>query len=242
MAQAPTARVWAEIGYHNQRRFTIVTPTLGVGLMVAPSIELEAIVPLAYVSDSQESGAGGGNLYVGFDYVRLDSPRVKLGAGLALPTAARHGMAGEANELGLAPDAFQQAYYRLPDAFGIVAPLRIEGGSSIVGSLDVDIAFLIATKRGAFGNDDTQLITDFAPGIGGYATPELLFGVRAPMFWAATSSARDNAQVAIEPFFRGQLDSGFFDVRVTIPIDEPLGFAFERGKFWGLHFGGGAAF
>jgi hypothetical protein len=34
----------------------------------------------------------------------------------------------------------------------------------------------------------------------------------------------------------------FFSVRFTMPIDEPLGFAFDEGKFWGLTIGMGGAF
>jgi hypothetical protein len=101
MDESPTGRAWAELGYHTQERLTIVAPTLGVGFMVAPAVELEAVVPLSFVSTTGESGVGNGNLYVGVNYVRLDSAlRVKLGGGLALPTAARSGKAGEAFVLG----------------------------------------------------------------------------------------------------------------------------------------------
>jgi hypothetical protein len=242
MEEAPTGRAWGEMGFHTQQAVTIVTPTLGMGLMVAPTVELELVVPLSFVSGDGHSAIGQGDLYFGVNYVRLDpSLRFKLGGGLSLPTAARDGDSGEANLLGLFVDAYQQSYYRIPDALGIVGPFRIEGGTTIVGSLDIDIALLISTGR-RFSNNDAELIADFAPGIGGYATPQFLVGARAPLFWAITSSARDTAQIAIEPFLRGQIDSGFLDMRFTIPLDEPLGFAFERRKFWGLHLGGGAAF
>jgi hypothetical protein len=242
MEQGAVARVWGEVGFHTQEKFSIAVPTLGAAFLAAPAVEIETIVPLAFVGGQTRTQIGYGNLYVGANYVQLDSDvRVKIGGGLSLPTAARNGSAGQANALALAPDAFQQSYYRIPEAFGFVVPLRIEGGTTLVPSVDFDAAALVTTGHHIFGAE-AALIVDLAPGFAGYITPQLLCGLRMPLFWAVTAPRGDNAQFAFEPFFRGQIYSGFLDLRLTIPIDEPLGPAFDRGKYWGVHFGGGAAF
>jgi hypothetical protein len=152
-------------------------------------------------------------------------------------------MGGATSILAAAPDAYQQYHLRIPNVLGIIVPARIEWGTNVVVSLDAELATVIATKKaGFYFRDDAEMFATFAPGIAFRAAPPVLIGVRAPMFVILTESQGDTDQVSLEPFVRAQIGTGFLNVRFTMPIDNPLGFAFDTGKFWGLHLGGGAAF
>jgi hypothetical protein len=48
--------------------------------------------------------------------------------------------------------------------------------------------------------------------------------------------------VALEPYLRYDFGGGFVNARLTVNLDEPLGFAFDEGKVWGLFAGGGGTF
>jgi hypothetical protein len=66
----------------------------------------------------------------------------------------------------------------------------------------------------------------------GYLTP----GLRLQAVF--TDSGSDALQLAIEPWLRIELDSGFVELRYTASVGEPL--AGTRGPgAWGLHLGGG---
>jgi hypothetical protein len=261
--KSPSAgRAWADLGvftgspfgeFGGDANMTIWAPTFGAGFMVARSLELELLLPAAYVTlnidspygSSSESASGVGNIYAGLNYVSLQrGTRLKLGGGIGLPTAETSGSAAAAAVYPVIVDAYQQSYLRIPGTLGIVAIGRVEGGDVVVPSLDVDLALLVATKKtGDFRlQDDAEAITTVAPGIGVKAADPLLVGIRAPLFVALTGESNDRAQFSLEPFVRGQIGSGFLDARFTMPIDEPLGFAFDAHKAWGLHLGGGIAF
>ncbi len=66
------------------------------------------------------------------------------------------------------------------------------------------------------------------------------FALRGIYFNALTSDADDTDQISVEPELRFRL--GFADLftRLTMPIDEPSGFAFDEGKIWGAHIGIGS--
>ncbi len=54
---------------------------------------------------------------------------------------------------------------------------------------------------------------------------------------------RDGASaVALEPYARLDLGSGFVNARFTVNLGEPIGFAFDEGKIRGAHVGGGLVF
>lgn len=245
MASPGVGRAWLELSSFTGNDATILAPMFGFGVLATRNLEIEAAVPVVHISGGSESHTAIGNVYAGLNYFQLDNPvRFKVGGGIALPTAPTSIDGGLTSIIGAYPDAFQQLYLRIPNALGIVVPARIEWGAAAVVSLDAELAALISTKKtGSFYlRDDAELLATFAPGVGFRAGPPVLIGVRMPMFIMLTESQGDTDQVSIEPFVRAQIGTGFLSVRFTMPIDNPLGFAFDTGKFWGLHIGGGAAF
>ncbi|HEX6765216.1 MAG TPA: hypothetical protein VF103_07050, partial [Polyangiaceae bacterium] len=113
---------------------------------------------------------------------------------------------------------------------------HIEGGDQFVGTADAAVAVLIPTDGG-----DVDVALQLDPGFGYYVSENVLIGARLPFVWVVTQSG-DNAQVAIEPYGRLDFGSAFANARFTLNIDDPLGFAFDEGKVWAIHIGGGGSF
>jgi hypothetical protein len=225
---------------------------LGGAYRVLPALEIEAMLPIAwaqygtslsYGGQSQSTSDGGFavlNLHLGVNYLRAERPwRLKVGGALewgpwtnnfgqtavtaALATHAAYG--GE--HLGL----------WAPETFSIVAPARFEYGERLVVSGDAQLGLHFPT-----GGGDSELTIQLAPGVGYYATDVVLVGLRMPFTWIPTESGSNSTFFAIEPYGRFDLGTIFLDTSLVLNIDEPYGFAFDSGKFWALHFGGGATF
>ena len=62
------------------------------------------------------------------------------------------------------------------------------------------------------------------------------------MTWIPTEGGDNSTFFAIEPYGRFDIGTLFLDTSLVLNVDEPYGFAFDSGKFWALHFGGGASF
>jgi hypothetical protein len=93
------------------------------------------------------------------------------------------------------------------------------------------------------GDDDrdAELELTVAPGVGFWVTRDTLLGARLGLFWILTEEG-DNAQLSFEPNFRHYFGDAFIQARFTVNLDEPAGFSFDPGGFWGLHVGGGVSF
>jgi len=64
-------------------------------------------------------------------------------------------------------------------------------------------------------------------------------GGRLQIVVGLTHNPDDEAQPSMEPFFRFEGERGFFDARLTLNPDDPLGFSFDDGRIQGHHLGGG---
>lgn len=82
-------RVFGELGYWHSEPATLHLNAfawlLGVGVKVAPHVELEAMLPMSFAeagnSSTGETAFGTGNLHFGASYVQAQGPlRLKLGA------------------------------------------------------------------------------------------------------------------------------------------------------------------
>lgn len=88
-----------------------------------------------------------------------------------------------------------------------------------------------------FSYDDRFLrqATDYAFQTGGFGAwtpiPEIALGARIQIFfasdWIVGFGGRDEAQVALLPFFRLQFEPAFVEFRLTMNLDDPYGFAFN---------------
>jgi hypothetical protein len=225
--------------------YTLLSPILGFGIQVTPNVELEAVLPVGiYLSDN--GAAGVGNPFVGVSYV-LDGPEVrfKAGGGFAFPVLdAESDDQVSGAVAGLFTRAIQTGWLWAPDALAVVFPVHVEAplNSPVLFIGDATPYMLIPVRR----RSSTDMLVELAPGLGGYVSKDVVIGVRMPLVLAVTGNSavgnQDKAQVSLEPFLRIASDPVFFSARFTMPIDEPLGFAFDEGKVWGLNVGIGGAF
>jgi hypothetical protein len=250
LSPAQRGRFWGELGFHTQEALTVWVPVLGGGYKLSDSLELELVLPFVYGSRDAVDPANGnfedrstfvsGDPYVGVNYLRGSGDlRYKVGGGLALPFAPD---SDQGHFLALrnaaAIRAFQDDYLWQPRTLSLVAPFRLEYGGRVLFGGDASLALLLPT-----GDDDRDAAIELtlAPGLGFWATPATLLGVRLGLFWVMTEEG-DNAQLSLEPNFRQYFGDAFIQGRLTLNLDEPAGFSFQPGGFWGIHFGGGLSF
>lgn len=235
-----TGRAWGEFAFHSQSDLTIVAPTFGVGVMPIQELELNLILPVSHISGDNDSATAIGNVYLGANYVSLDTPvRTTIGLGVALPTAPSADFEDLlTNVFSMYPHGMQHTALRMPGYTGVVVPLHLETGDKVVGSLDGSLQFLIPSSDSMEGEDVKTVLT-VAPGFGFYASEAVIAGLRMPMWFYLPDEGNDRAQVTLEPFLRFNLGrQGFLGVRFNVPVDDPL----KDADMWGLHIGGGGAF
>jgi len=246
LSKAEGMRMYGELGVYSVEFFTAtlwhVSAIVGGGYKIKPDIELEAMLPLALFNlgdPADETGAAVANLHLGASYLgQKEQVRYKVGGALEWAPWAIDPDDHFAFAAGTAPwgRAAHDGGLWAPETLSIVTPIRVEYGQQAVLSADASLGVHIPTNGG-----DVEMSIQLDPGFGYYASPTVLVGGRLPVVYVPTSSG-DNAQVAIEPFARFDLGTGFVNARFTLNLDEPLGFGFDEGKVWALHFGGGASF
>ena len=240
-------RAWGELAFHTQDFVTLFSPMLGGGYKVTPKIEVELILPMALATysvfdpfdgaETSETAFVIGDPYVGGNFIGSTGKiRYKVGGGFGLPLApdSTGGLVAAFSALGAR--GFQEAHLWQPNVFSIAFPARVEYlmGKIILGG-DGGLGIYVPTS----GGGDTEFSLALSPGVGTYLGGNILVGARIPFIWIMSD---DVAQFAFEPYGRYDLGAGFVTARFTLNIDEPFGFAFDSGRFWGLHVGGGASF
>ncbi len=258
------ARAYAELAFTRAAESddvlgtTIEDHTNGLNLLVGgayrvlPALEIEAALPIAwtqyggsasYLGQTQAESDGGFallNLHLGVNYLRAERPwRLKVGGALEWgPWTNDFGRtARRAVRATHAAYGGEHLGLWAPEAFSVVAPARFEYGERLVVSGDAQLGLHFSTAGG-----DAELSIQLAPGVGYYATDVVLVGLRMPLTWVPTEGGDASTFFAIEPYGRFDLGSIFLDTSLVLNIDEPYGFAFDSGKFWALHFGGGGSF
>jgi hypothetical protein len=261
-----TGRVYGEIGFHTQSdslsfagsrietSFTFLSWLLGGGYKVSPEVELELMLPMAFadfsltatsgiVDDDDNRGDSGvvvGNLHAGVNWLKAAGPvRMKLGAALEYGPWTSDPSEISTTALGgaLAVRGMHEFGLWAPERFSIVTPSRVEFGDDFVVSADFALGIHLSTD-----SDDAEISVQLDPGVGYYVSRDALLGVRLPIGAVPTSDGSDNAQIALEPFVRVGIGDAFLNLRFTMNLDEPYGFAFDEGKVWGLHVGAGGSF
>lgn len=253
-----SVRIWTDVAFFTrgestttvgpgfvvtQRGMTVLSPIFGVGIELSPQAELEAILPTGFLFTDPENRAGIGNPYVGASFV-MQGPnlRIKAGGGIAFPVISSDSDSAAGPVSGLYPRALQSAWLFAPDSLAIVAPVHIEAplGTPVLFIGDATPFMLIPVRN--TDRNENEVFFELAPGFGGYVSDDFILGVRMPLVLQMSGRSTDRAQVSLEPFMRYASDPVFFSLRFTMPLDEPLGFAFDTGKVWGIHAGLGAGF
>ncbi len=225
---------------------------LGGGYKVLPNLELEVMLPMSWaeigattsqgtleVSDSS-SGFAVANLHLGANYLHANERfRLKVGGALEIAPWNRD-LGGEgrfALVAGAVARSAQDQGLWAPEVLSVVTPARIEFGETLVLGGDGALGLHVPTD-----GRDVELSVQLNPSLGYYATDTVLVGARLPFIWMPTDSGDSATQLAFEPYARFDFDPGFINTRFTLNLDDPLGFAFDEGKYWSIHVGGGGAF
>jgi hypothetical protein len=263
-APEQTGRIYGEVGFYTRSYTqpaggssvdfsrTYISWLLGGGYKLSPEVELELMLPMAFASssttvtsgaaggDQSDSGVAVGNLHVGVNWLKAaGAVRMKLGAGLEYGpwNSNPSGTSLTALAYGSIVRAQHEFGLWLPERFSIVTPSRVEFGNDFIVSADFALGLHLSTD-GA----DSEISVQFDPGVGYYVSRDTLVGVRLPIVAVPTGGSGDNAQIALEPFVRVGIGDGFLNLRLTMNLDEPGGFAFDEGGIWGVHIGGGGSF
>ena len=240
-------------------RIWSISAILGGGYKIAPDLEIEAMLPLAFFTWSVSSSfdapgtefdeetsdsmteVGVGNLQIGVNYLRAEGPlRMKIGGAAQYGPWTIDPETEFAFSLAFASAARggQDIGLWATETLSLVTPSRVEYGDQFVGTGDGGLGLHIPTDGG-----DVEMSVQINPGFGYYAQPTVLIGARLPFVWFPTQSGSGATFLAFEPYGRFDVsDTAFVNARFTVNIDEPLGFSFDEGKIWALHVGGGGTF
>jgi hypothetical protein len=238
-------------------RIWSVSAIIGGGYKIAPNLEIEAMLPLAFYdftfststqgpgideeTSDGDSGFGVGNLQLGVNYLKAQGPlRMKIGGALQYglwTIDPSDDMLGSL-AFGAYARGGQDISLWAPEVLSLVTPSRIEYGGQVVFSGDGGLGLHVPTDGG-----DVEVSVQLSPGAGFYASETVLLGARFPFAWYPTESGSSATFLAFEPYGRFDVsDTAFLNARFTLNLDEPLGFSFDDGRIWALHFGGGGTF
>lgn len=160
-----------------------------------------------------------------------------LGAGVAAPLASDELGDVVANSYGAAIHGGYNLWLWSPNTvLPLVVPARLAfdwGGFHLAA--DSAFAFYLPLE-GDEGDVHFQGGAQAGPAFG-----PVEVGARFQAFVSLTDDG-DHAQLSAGPYFRATFGAGFVGGWLCLNLDEPLGFAFDEGKVWGLLFTGGGSF
>lgn len=208
----------------------------------------DAEYELAGVTEEDTAFAVGNPSASALFLSRMDDAVLRLGAGLALPvadvgdaTTVDDRTKAIAYDLAAAMRGQWDRWLWEPDRLTVVVPqFRLDSRSrDLSWAIDASMGLMVDT-----GDDDREVEVPVQVALegGGRLGRSFVVGGRLQAVWVPTQDEGDAAQLSVEPFVRVELENAFFLGRLTINLDEPLGFAFDEGKVWGVHLGGGTRF
>jgi hypothetical protein len=241
------ARLWAELGFYDSDALTSLSGEIGFGLLLSPRFELEGILPFGYantpdpelgdgvvVLGDDDDGFDVGNPYVG---INIFDDRLRWSLGIGLPVAS--------NDFGpslVAPwfmHGLQDPHLWLNETLSFVGRMRAEAGNEVVVAFDG--AAIVAVPTGDDDGRDTEIFLQPAGELIVRVARPTSFGARLSLQWVVTGDG-DDTQFALAPFLRHDFGASFLSVLLNMNLDEPLGFAFDDGRFWGLFVTFGSGF
>ena len=262
------ARLHGEMSYHTAgvdpflnlpgTQYHYLMWTFGAGFKVSDQLELEVTLPVGGVALSNNLGSrdsfGAANLTLGLNYFSALGRAVRLKVGGALAFGPWNDSSGALTEegtaltlAGLSTHGYQNLWQYQAGAVHLVAPARVELGDTVQLTGDASMHLMVPT----LGNGaDARLIVVLAPGVAFWTSDTVVLGARMPLQFVSNNDGpqmivpdNDGFQMSLEPFIRVALgEKGFLGSRFTMHFDEPLGFSFDTGGFWGLHLAAGASF
>ena len=183
-----------------------------------------------------------GNPYVGVMLGwRAPTWRFRAGAGTTAPLTNAFEDGPEdyvAYALGQAMHGGWDAWLLEPEIQPLVlrADFELHGDHFQFGG-DVALGVAFPVRRAGLGGDPEVA---FQTGVfgAGLPIPELAIGARMQVFfatnWRVGFGGVDEAQLALIPFIRMQLEPMFVELRLLMNLDDPYGFAFDNNGVWAV--------
>lgn len=221
---------------------------------IVPVFELEVQAGLSLISpEDQDTLVNFSNILVGGFYVaRGPSWRLRIGGGLGLPTA-RIADPGDRDRGTEALNLIVAGAQRGMFDFALWYPERLSfqlPSARFVYHASPEISVMAETAISIFvdtgdDDDDTHVGFQLAGDFGWHPSEVVSLGARLNLVFIDNDVFYfddDEFQASLEPHFRVNFGAGFFQIRLTINLDHPFGFAFDDGRVWAIHLGGGADF
>ena len=168
--------------------------------------------------------------------------RVRVGGGLAFPLDPRSTNDAIAAAYAAGTYGLDDMWLWLGNRFSLVPFASIEAVpiQYLYTAASLYLGILIPSSSDSGANTDVDIQTTFAAGA---RVGPILGALRLRIVWFPTDTLGEEAQVSLEPFVRGVFDVGdasaFAELRLTMNLDDPLGFSFDQYKVWGIHLAGG---
>ncbi len=187
------------------------------------------------------------NPYLAYHWVWRELPyQVRFGVGLTAPAATLREETADDTLIDLLALTYTQGMYGFHE-FYLWAPETMSGVLHADGYLREHFGLVYGGQLklvNMYGfhdvvNEGYQFAFEAALDVA-YELEWARFALRGIYFNFLTSDADDTDQISVEPELRFRL--GFADLfaRLTMPIDEPAGPAFDEGRVWGAHIGIGS--
>ncbi len=260
--EVPRALVNAELGFaasslDGSTGFWI-SPLLSgwfrVEKTIAVSAEWGSVALLASPDpDNDRSGVGAGNPYLGFYSIRQHGPTIlRIGVGMTIPVATISADSRLADwdtyHGAMAMRGMWRWWLWVPDSISLALPVSWDStiGDGWLWGGEAALATTVILPKPArstvFLRGEPRTADLLIPMelYGGYRRGDLDLGLKLQAVFVATGETE--LQLSLSPFGKLRIGQGFLETRFTANLDRPLGFAFEKGRFWGLHLGGGYGF
>lgn len=238
--------------------FTVASFLIGGYFRVAEPLELGVLVPFMYATGEAFIPPGfavdGSQLHSGNPYVQaayrgdFDVLTLRIGGGVTIPLAQFGDTVDPDDRIALSGLTLAAALRGLWDLW-LWAPEQI---TVVIPNARLDFAFhenAVFAVESAFGvmistndaDDETDVLWQIGVEGGGRLERLVELGLRLQLVTSLNSEG-DQAQLSLTPFVRVELGAGLLEARLTMNLDDELGFAFDEGKVWGLRVLGGGRF
>lgn len=255
-------RAWAELGFSARDEDVVAWTQLGFGVRPGRSLELEALLPVAYGIIEQEalvqSGDGGrsgtplwiGNPYFGANLLVWGDPGVRwrIGGGFTLPVTSidEYGGSSDLERVPFVASGRQEPHLWQPGGPSFVGRARAEIDAGGV-TVSFDLAAIVTVgvlDTNAYPSERTAvLFLQPAVELAGHVSPDTLVGGRLPAVW---DSLEEALTVAITPFLRQELGALFAEAQLTLGVVGQYGLLSPAtdasDPVWGMQLGIGARF
>jgi hypothetical protein len=238
-----TPRIELELGFNTRSpdgpTLTTWAPNIHAFTQVDDGLALSATWGLATLDAerAESSGLKPLNPFIGVHLTpTLGDLRLALGFGGALPLAeARDPASADAYRTARAIRGSWDPWLYMPETFTLALPVRAE--------LDALDMLLLAAEGAVFLNIGTRPGSGEQVGFQGALEAVARLGeVHAGLRVLAVRPDEELTQTALEPFLRVALGPVDLSGRLTMNLDRPDGFAFDREGIWGVRMGVGYRF